>query len=242
MTRSPDTGDWVFEWDEDALLSQAAVRVARTRGRDGGGALTPSITSPPHPPFSLSSLPPLSPQEGVGADVEVLYVGCLPVEVDLADQEVVSLELFTSFRACPVFLGAPLKERYYKRFCKQQLWPLLHYLLPLTPSAAGRFDPDLWQAYVKANKAFADKVRETKGEGREREAKRRGPGFSSSSLFPAVALSPPPSLSLFHPSSLFFPFTSSSRSPPRRTTWCGSMTTTCSPCPPCCAAGRTGPG
>jgi len=26
MTRSPETGDWVLEWDEDALLSQAAVR------------------------------------------------------------------------------------------------------------------------------------------------------------------------------------------------------------------------
>ncbi len=38
-------------------------------------------------------------------------------------------------------------------FCKQQLWPLFHYLLPLSPASSGRFDPDLWQAYVKANKA-----------------------------------------------------------------------------------------
>ena len=37
-------------------------------------------------------------------------------------------------------------------FCKQQLWPLFHYLLPLSPGSNGRFDPDLWQAYVKANK------------------------------------------------------------------------------------------
>ena len=37
-------------------------------------------------------------------------------------------------------------------FCKQQLWPLLHYLLPLSPSSTGRFNPELWQAYVKANK------------------------------------------------------------------------------------------
>lgn len=43
-------------------------------------------------------------------------------------------------------------------FCKQQLWPLFHYLLPLSPTASGRFDPELWQAYVKANKAFADKL------------------------------------------------------------------------------------
>ena len=37
-------------------------------------------------------------------------------------------------------------------FCKQQLWPLFHYLLPLSPTSTCRFDPDLWQAYVKANK------------------------------------------------------------------------------------------
>ena len=37
-------------------------------------------------------------------------------------------------------------------FCKQQLWPLFHYLIPLSPTSAERFDPILWQAYVKANK------------------------------------------------------------------------------------------
>ena len=37
-------------------------------------------------------------------------------------------------------------------FCKQQLWPLFHYLLPLSPLSASRFDPRLWQSYVKANK------------------------------------------------------------------------------------------
>ena len=37
-------------------------------------------------------------------------------------------------------------------FCKQQLWPLFHYILPVSPSSTGRFDSELWQAYVKANK------------------------------------------------------------------------------------------
>lgn len=41
---------------------------------------------------------------------------------------------------------------YRTGFCKQQLWPLFHYLLPLSPLSTGRFDPELWQAYVKANK------------------------------------------------------------------------------------------
>lgn len=37
-------------------------------------------------------------------------------------------------------------------FCKQQLWPLFHYSLPFSPSSLGRYDSELWQAYVKANK------------------------------------------------------------------------------------------
>jgi len=37
-------------------------------------------------------------------------------------------------------------------FCKQQLWPLFHYVLPMSPSSTGRFNSELWQAYVKANK------------------------------------------------------------------------------------------
>jgi trehalose 6-phosphate synthase/phosphatase len=66
--------------------------------------------------------------------------------------------LVQEFNCVPVFLGKELKERYYKGFCKLQLWPLFHYNLPLSPLSTGRFNPDMWQAYVKANKAFADRL------------------------------------------------------------------------------------
>lgn len=147
-------------------------------------------------------------QDGL-EDMEVLYVGCLPVEIEGRDQEVlafisslemldedataseysmalqmVALELMTQFNCCPVFLGKELKEQFYKGmiqptvsdtctnnpwsrqlislakcidqlsragFCKQQLWPLFHYLLPLLPNSLGRFNPELWSTYVKAN-------------------------------------------------------------------------------------------
>ena len=59
-----------------------------------------------------------------------------------------------------VYLGAELKEKYYTRFCKQTLWPLMHYLLPLSPSSAGRFDRSLWGAYLAANKKFSDVLME----------------------------------------------------------------------------------
>ena len=48
-------------------------------------------------------------------------------------------------------------------FCKQQLWPILHYLIPLSPTSLGRFDPNLWSAYVRANMAFANKLVEVLG-------------------------------------------------------------------------------
>lgn len=38
------------------------------------------------------------------------------------------------------------------------MWPLFHYILPVSPSSSGRFDIELWQSYVKANKCFADKI------------------------------------------------------------------------------------
>lgn len=91
-------------------------------------------------------------------DYEVLYVGSLPVEIETAEQEKVSSELKRLYNCSPVFLGAELKEKYYKGFCKLQLWPLFHYVLPMSPYAPGRFDAELWQSYVKANKIFTEKV------------------------------------------------------------------------------------
>ena len=49
-------------------------------------------------------------------------------------------------------------------FCKQQLWPLFHYLLPLSPTSTGRFNPELWQAYVKANKVSTPCLLRSQGE------------------------------------------------------------------------------
>jgi trehalose-6-phosphate synthase len=55
---------------------------------------------------------------------------------------------------CNCVLAGWLLLRPYAGFCKQQLWPLFHYVLPMAPSSAGRFNSELWQAYVKANKVI----------------------------------------------------------------------------------------
>lgn len=69
-------------------------------------------------------------------------------------------QLLASNKCLPVYLEPELRERFYKGFCKQQLWPLLHYVLPMSPHSLGRFNPDFWQSYVRANMIFADRLTE----------------------------------------------------------------------------------
>ncbi|XP_051187465.1 alpha,alpha-trehalose-phosphate synthase [UDP-forming] 6 [Lolium perenne] len=94
------------------------------------------------------------------ADMDFVYVGGLRDDVPPADQDRVAHDLFEGFRCVPTFLPPDLRSRFYHGFCKQQLWPLFHYMLPLSPDLGGRFDRALWQAYVSANKIFADKILE----------------------------------------------------------------------------------
>lgn len=53
-------------------------------------------------------------KEGLPDDMEAVYVGCLPVEVEGSEQEEVSQQLQKQFNCHPVFLGAELKNNYYK--------------------------------------------------------------------------------------------------------------------------------
>ncbi|GIL85506.1 hypothetical protein Vretimale_13398 [Volvox reticuliferus] len=97
-------------------------------------------------------------KEGVPKDLEVLYVGSLPVDVALEEQDAVAVQLKRLYNCCPVFLDKDVRDKFYKGCCKQQLWPLFHYVLPVSPDSSGRFDQEMWQAYVKANKVFCEKV------------------------------------------------------------------------------------
>lgn len=99
-------------------------------------------------------------KDGLPEEMEVIYIGCLKVEVDDADQDEVAAFLLDNFNCVPAFLPQDLKYRFYHGFCKQMLWPLFHYLLPLSPEHGGRFNRSWWQGYVSVNKIFADKVME----------------------------------------------------------------------------------
>ena len=129
--RKPDGNKgWLFTWDDTSLLLQL---------KDGLGVAA-----------------------GAGADEarEVIYVGCLKEEIHPNDQDEVYQILVETFKCVPTFITPELFTRYYHGFCKQQLWPLFHYMLPLSPDLGGRFNRALWQAYVSVNKVFADRIME----------------------------------------------------------------------------------
>ncbi|GKV14487.1 hypothetical protein SLEP1_g25359 [Rubroshorea leprosula] len=99
-------------------------------------------------------------KDGFSSETEVIYVGSLKVDVDASEQEEVAQKLLEDFNCVPTFLPHDLQKKFYYGFCKQQLWPLFHYMLPVCPDHGDRFDRLLWQAYVSANKIYADKVME----------------------------------------------------------------------------------
>ncbi|XP_073033360.1 probable alpha,alpha-trehalose-phosphate synthase [UDP-forming] 9 [Primulina eburnea] len=99
-------------------------------------------------------------KDGFTRDTEVIYVGSLKVEIETKEQEEIAQRLLDDFNCVPTFLPQDIHRKFYHGFCKQQLWPLFHYMLPMCPDHGDRFDRQLWQAYVSANKSFADKVME----------------------------------------------------------------------------------
>ncbi|XP_022726989.1 probable alpha,alpha-trehalose-phosphate synthase [UDP-forming] 9 isoform X2 [Durio zibethinus] len=102
----------------------------------------------------------LQMKDGFSADTDVVYVGSLKVDIDSSEQDEVSRRLLEEFNCVPTFLPPELQKKFYEGFCKQYLWPLFHYMLPMCPDYGNRFDRLLWQAYLSANKIFADKIME----------------------------------------------------------------------------------
>jgi hypothetical protein len=54
----------------------------------------------------------------------------------------------SQFNCAPVFLPLSIKDRFYKGMCKQIMWPMFHYVLPMSPTSNARFDPNLWQVRI----------------------------------------------------------------------------------------------
>ncbi|XP_078443151.1 putative alpha,alpha-trehalose-phosphate synthase [UDP-forming] 8 [Wolffia australiana] len=109
---------------------------------------------------------PLQLRAGLPPNCETLFVGTVhppssspDSSIDPSEEDDVKQTLFDQFRCVPVFLPFDTHHRFYHGFCKHYLWPLFHYMLPVSPSGL-RFDRSLWLAYVSANRAFGDAVTE----------------------------------------------------------------------------------
>ena len=90
---------------------------------------------------------------------QTLNVGQLPMQVPVELQEAVATDLEARYDCVPVFLPDECRDNFYKGFCKQYLWPLMHYVLPMSPLDS-RFEKHQWSAYIAANKRFADTLME----------------------------------------------------------------------------------
>ncbi|MED6106021.1 putative alpha,alpha-trehalose-phosphate synthase [UDP-forming] 9 [Stylosanthes scabra] len=99
-------------------------------------------------------------KDSVSSDTDVVFVGSMKADIDASEQDNVSVQLLEEFNCVPTFIPSDLHKQFYDGFCKQHLWPIFHYMLPMYPEFCNRFDRSLWQAYVSANKIFADKVME----------------------------------------------------------------------------------
>ncbi|OMO89897.1 Glycosyl transferase, family 20 [Corchorus olitorius] len=77
-------------------------------------------------------------KDGFSPETEVLYVGSLKADIDASEQEEVAQKLLEEFNCVPTFLPHDLQKKFYLGFCKQQLWPLFHYMLPMCPDHGDR--------------------------------------------------------------------------------------------------------
>ncbi|CAO2823028.1 unnamed protein product [Amaranthus hypochondriacus] len=97
-------------------------------------------------------------KDGLDPKIDVLYIGCLKVEIDVSEQEEISQFLLENFKCLPVFLPSEIQNKFYHGFCKHYLWPLFHYKLPITSNHGAAYDISNWRAYVSSNMVFAHKI------------------------------------------------------------------------------------
>ncbi|KAK8956413.1 putative alpha,alpha-trehalose-phosphate synthase [UDP-forming] 10 [Platanthera guangdongensis] len=97
-------------------------------------------------------------KDGLSPETEIMYVGSLKVEIDINEQEEVAHNLFNDYSCVPTFLPLDILKSFYHGFCKKHLWPLFHSMLPICFSNGHPFHQSLFQAYVSANRIFADRV------------------------------------------------------------------------------------
>uniref|UniRef100_A0A060TA72 ARAD1C43076p n=1 Tax=Blastobotrys adeninivorans TaxID=409370 RepID=A0A060TA72_BLAAD len=95
-----------------------------------------------------------------GIVTDLLWVGTLGIPTDaLSGDKKQSIEdcLMTEHECLPVFVDDSTFEGHYSHYCKQILWPTLHYQVPDDPKSKAYLDHS-WEHYKKLNQAVADRI------------------------------------------------------------------------------------
>lgn len=96
-----------------------------------------------------------------------LWVGTLGMPTDTLNEEKkqsIDQKLRNEYDCAPVFVDDQTFEGSYTHYCKQILWPTLHYQVPDDPKSKA-YEDHSWSHYKRLNQAIADKIVEFYQEG-----------------------------------------------------------------------------
>ena len=64
---------------------------------------------------------------GMALPAKCTYIGCIELEVpDVGEQEALEKLLYEEYGAIVIFLDTELKDKYYHKFCRLYLAPIMH--------------------------------------------------------------------------------------------------------------------
>lgn len=90
----------------------------------------------------------------------VYWVGSLGMSTDTlttSTRQAIETTMWNEYKCNPVFVKDGTLEGHYNHYCKQILWPTLHYQIPDNPKSKA-YEDHSWELYKAMNQAIADKV------------------------------------------------------------------------------------
>lgn len=164
-----DTNDWDNDFND--MINPRTVKLAPF-----GGFSNPKLESgilSQHNIFETSPWKVLFAATGNGSLIKAVktaaehdmirnrkWVGTLAMPTDEVPQRVmndISKTLSEEYYSEPVFPSDSVFAGHYKSFCKQLLWPTLHYEIPDNPKSKA-FEDHSWGHYKALNQLMADKL------------------------------------------------------------------------------------
>lgn len=107
---------------------------------------------------SLTKAVKIARQKGIISSRK--WVGTLAMPIDAIPKTVtddIAAELSESYNSEAVFPSDTIYQGHYKSFCKQILWPTLHYQIPDDPKSKA-FEDHSWSYYKQLNQMVANKI------------------------------------------------------------------------------------